>query len=79
MSRLEVELMNHNSKDIRSLARNSKTNGWTTSMTGSGDLRWDHPSGAFLFSATTPSDRRSIKNLRVQMRRVERKTATGNA
>ena len=46
--------------------------GWTLEYTGSGHIRWQHPSGAFAFSASTPSDHRAWKNQLAKLRRLAR-------
>ena len=50
---------------------------WRVELTRGGHLRWRHRSGAFVFGASTPGDWRAGRNLRAQMRRVERRAARG--
>jgi predicted RNA binding protein YcfA (HicA-like mRNA interferase family) len=51
--------------------------GWTIEATGGGHVKWRHPSGALVYSAATPSDRRAWNNHLSQMRRA--KTRLGDA
>lgn len=55
--------------------REMEEHGWEVDVTGSGHLRWRHPAGGLVFSASTPSDRRSWANHLATMRRAARKVA----
>jgi hypothetical protein len=55
-------------KEITVLAKQAIRQGWTITKTNGGHLRWTSPSGSFFFSALTPSDPRTIKNLQRDLR-----------
>ncbi|MBO1325361.1 hypothetical protein K2X14_11520 [Acetobacter sp. TBRC 12305] len=61
---------------LKELLRSVKARGWSAELTRGGHVRWKHTSGAFVFGAATPSDRRAIQNLKAQMKRVEVGAAT---
>lgn len=44
--------------------------GCTVLPTGGGHLKLRHPSGWFVFTASTPGDRRALKNVEAQLRRA---------
>lgn len=43
--------------------------GWTITLTAGGHVRWASPTGAVVFSPTTPSDRRARRNTIARLRR----------
>lgn len=45
---------------------------WRPSPTGSGHLKLTSPTGAVVYAGSTPSNWRALKNLRAQLRRLER-------
>lgn len=61
---------NHMHKDIRPIARRARQQGWHISGTRSGHLMWVSPEGRKLFTSSTPSDSRTIKNFRAELRRA---------
>ncbi len=58
------------SKDVKPLIRQALSEGWRVERTNGGHIKWIHPSGGFLFSSSTPSDRRAIRNLERDLRRL---------
>jgi hypothetical protein len=56
-------------KDLRAIAIHAASQGWHISRTGGGHLRWTSPEGAPVFSASTPSDRRALRNIETQLRK----------
>jgi hypothetical protein len=44
--------------------------GWTVSLTGGGHYRIKPPAGRLLFVPSTPSDWRSIRNARADLRKL---------
>lgn len=57
------------SKDVRQLIRAAEAQGWAVSRTRGGHLRWRAPSGALVFTASTPSDWRALANILSYLRR----------
>jgi len=55
-------------KDLSNLVRVASKQGWVITYTNGGHLRWVSPAGRTVFSSSTPSDRRSIKNIRKELR-----------
>ena len=43
--------------------------GWSVAKTRGNHVKWASPTGAVVFSASTPSDRRAIHNIRAMLRR----------
>lgn len=64
MSRLKVP------EAYRSLYRLACRAGWQVTIHGSGHLRWKAPSGAVITTASSPGDRRSVRNERARLRRA---------
>lgn len=56
-------------KEWRDLIAEATRQGWQIELTGSNHLRWRSPEGKPVFSASTPSDHRAIKNIRSMLRR----------
>ena len=50
----------------------ARQTGWTVQPTRGGHLKLQHPSGAFVFCAGTPGDRRAEANAIAMIRRVTR-------
>lgn len=50
-------------------ARAAVEQGWTIEMTRGGHVRWTAPSGRVIFSPSSPSDRRAIRNTIAMLRR----------
>lgn len=56
-------------RDIRPLAITAFEQGWTVVKTNGGHLKWTSPTGMAIFSASTPSDARAVRNIRSLLRR----------
>lgn len=52
------------------VVREVESEGWTLEMTGGNHVKWLHPSGAFVYGASTPSDRRAWANHLSRLRRA---------
>ena len=48
--------------DFRDMIKTAEKAGWTVERSRSGHLKWKSPTGGVVFSASTPSDHRAIKN-----------------
>lgn len=59
--------------DVRRLLREMERSGWTVQRTRSDHYKLIHPSGEFVFMASTPSCHRWEKNVRARIRRIETK------
>lgn len=58
-------------ESYRDIARTARKAGWTiTRRRRSGHLRWESPSGAVVFSPSTPSSSRSAENVLAELRRA---------
>jgi hypothetical protein len=57
-------------KDLRRLAAEAQRQGWSVEKTGGGHLKWVAPSGARVYTASTPSDPRAFANVRAMLRRA---------
>lgn len=55
-------------KDLTVLVRKAKSQGWTITYTGGGHLKWVSPTGEIVFSSSTPSDTRTLKNTKQQLK-----------
>lgn len=64
-----MRIPTHLPKDLKVLARRAEEQGWDLRQTGGGHLKWIAPSGAFVFTASTPSDHRAYKNILSSLRR----------
>lgn len=58
------------SKDIAVLRKRATRAGFEVTKTKGQHLRWRAPSGAIYFTASTPSDHRSYKNMVAGLRRI---------
>lgn len=56
-------------KDVRAIIRSARRAGWSVGFTNGGHLRFHAPSGVTIYAASTPSDPRSIANLRAHLKR----------
>lgn len=54
----------------RDLARKAVEAGWKIHLTNGMHLKWCAPSGAFIFSALTPSDWRAPRNVRNRLQKA---------
>jgi hypothetical protein len=55
---------------LRTLAALAHRLEWTVTHTRSGHLRWQAPDGAYVITASTPGDRRAVRNERARLRRA---------
>lgn len=55
---------------LRAAARLARRRRWRLTLTGSGHLRWESPDGTVVVTASTPSDSRSTRNSRAELRRA---------
>lgn len=57
-------------KDLRKLVREMEKQGWTVEHMNSDHLRWYPPDGRDpVFSGSTPSDWRALRNIKAKLRR----------
>jgi hypothetical protein len=56
-------------KDLRQIAITAAHQGWRVTRTGGGHLRWTSPTGAPVFSGSTLSDHRALRNIEMQLRK----------
>lgn len=55
--------------ELKGLRKAAEAQGWTVRITNGGHLRWDSPKGGKpIFTASTPSDRRALANIRSMLR-----------
>ena len=58
-------------RELRDLLDNARARGWVVDRTG-GDYWWlRHPTGATVYTASTPSCSRAVANAAAMLRRVE--------
>ncbi|GAA1981380.1 hypothetical protein GCM10009799_03090 [Nocardiopsis rhodophaea] len=57
-------------EQLRGLARAARAAGWRIERRRSGHLAWIPPRGPRLFTSSTPSDRRSVRNDVAMLRRA---------
>jgi hypothetical protein len=57
-------------RDMRPLARQAYGQGWRLKWLGSTHLGWRSPTGAFVVSSGSPSDRKAVHRLRADLRRA---------
>lgn len=55
-------------KRLKELVREAERQGWTVEIRRSGHLKWTAPNGDMVFSPSTPSDYRGLKNLTRDLR-----------
>ena len=48
-------------KELQQLIKHAEKQGWIVSANNNNHYKWTSPSGAFFFSASTPSDWRALK------------------
>lgn len=59
--------------DLKALVREKKHQGWIIVPTKNGHLRWTYePTGDFFISPSTPSDYRSLLNVKADIKRREK-------
>ena len=59
-------------RDLSRILDDARDRGWRAELTNGGHWRLRGPNQALLFTGSTPSDHRAIKNLRSDIRRAER-------
>ncbi len=57
-------------RDLKRLAQRALARGWRIEVRRSGHLAWIPPRGRVLFTSSTPSDPRTLKNFIAQLRRA---------
>jgi predicted RNA binding protein YcfA (HicA-like mRNA interferase family) len=57
-------------KEVAELVRRARAHGWVVQKTRGGHLRWKSPDGKVVFSGSTPSDVRAVRNIRSSLRRM---------
>jgi predicted RNA binding protein YcfA (HicA-like mRNA interferase family) len=57
-------------KEVSDLVRRARERGWVVEKTRGGHLRWRSPEGKVVFSGSTPSDVRAVRNIRSLLRRM---------
>ena len=67
--------MNGLHSDMRQLRKKAAALGWSAARTNGGHLRWTHKTGGIVFSPSTPSDVRSMRNT---LARIKRETPKGD-
>ena len=55
---------------LQAMAELAHRRKWRISLTNSGHLRWQAPDGAVVFTPSTPSCSRGVRNCRAQLRRA---------
>jgi predicted RNA binding protein YcfA (HicA-like mRNA interferase family) len=55
---------------IRDIIKAAQRQGWTVTMTGGNHYRFKSPAGPVVFTASTPSDWRAIRNIVARLRRA---------
>lgn len=61
------------SRKVRELVEWATDNGWTVEKTNGGHLRYTHPDVKMpVFGAHSPSDHRSVRNMRARLKRALR-------
>lgn len=56
-------------KRFKELVREAERQGWVVTTTGGGHLKWTGPEGGLVFTPSTPSDVRALKNATADLRR----------
>ena len=64
-------------KSFKALAR--KYPDWTITRTKNSHYKWQHVSGAVVFSSSTPGDFRALRKHEALLKRVEREYAASQA
>ena len=58
-------------KDLAKLFKVARERGWTVTRTPRGHFQMRHPNGALVYTGSTPSDGRTLRNVRADLRRAE--------
>jgi hypothetical protein len=61
-------------RDLQKLITYAQGRGWTATTTRNGHIRLRHPNGALIYTGSTPSDHRAVRNAAADIRRAERLT-----
>lgn len=56
-------------KFLRDIAKAAQEQGWTVAKTRNNHMKFQAPSGAIVFTSSTPSDVRAVHNLTASLRR----------
>jgi hypothetical protein len=56
-------------KDMNALVNAAEKQGWTVTYTGSGHYKFKSPSGAVVFTSSTPGRSRSLTNTKALLKR----------
>lgn len=56
-------------REYRDLMEKAKSQGWTLSLSGGMHLIWRSPTGVKVFSSSSPSDHRAVKNVKRDLKR----------
>lgn len=56
-------------KEVQAVVRDAAADGWKASLTASGHIKLELPGLSPVFMSRTPSDPRSLKNARSELRR----------
>ncbi len=56
-------------RDLKEIIASLTRSGWTARKTGAGHWRFQAPSGALVFTGSTPGDVRALANLKARLRR----------
>jgi hypothetical protein len=59
-------------RDLQKLVTYAQGRGWTVTKTAGGHIRLAHANGAVIFTGSTPSDWRAVRNATADLRRAER-------
>lgn len=60
-------------REIRQTVNEAVERGWTFSMTKGHHVKMQWKDGSIVFTASTPSDWRSVRNFKANLRRIEKK------
>jgi predicted RNA binding protein YcfA (HicA-like mRNA interferase family) len=50
-------------KEVQELIKQAEAQGWVVQQSSGGHLKWLSPMGGFVFSSSTASDYRAVKNI----------------
>ena len=57
------------SKDVANLVKQAEAQGWVVTLSKGNHIKWTSPSGASVFTASTPSDWRVLCNIKRDLRK----------
>jgi hypothetical protein len=61
-------------RELKRLIETAAARGWTATTTRNGHIRLAHANGAVIYTGSTPSDHRAVRNAAADLRRAERLT-----